>query len=372
MYSAYLDVVGLRDLAKVNVQDFHGALRQFQKWVWDICKSLSEDAEVFFFSDSAFAQAHSHTELVRLLTELRFRLMEEEHFFKAAIAEGDLDWQDASDYFAAKDSGMKARVKNVVKGYYFGEHAAQLFSSEDSLKGIGIRVVGDKLQKALKESVVVTCHLPDMNSRQPEAYKDLRFEHHQLTAGLLHIVLEKFFHAKMSSKKYGRYYIPLLIVWIQSMDLRTVDPRLTSDADLASILLNGSFERLFHDVVGVEQIYFALLNRVVSDNGFDRLANATFRYVQSRPWIINRIGLADKAILGYEVRHKCLTELSKKTLRTPEMHVKAVEMIRELRQAEKSDSHIAVALEKAGIPRADGRKWNASAVSGVRKREGIA
>ena len=269
MYSAFLDVVGTRATAKTSFEDYNELLGLFHQAVFEVCHELEPQGErssVFFFSDCAFARDRKLSRLLKFLSQLRSQLLVESVFLRAAVSAGDLEESEAHTFKTIEDDDLREIVKSRVRGYYFGPLAAQLYGAEESLKGIGIRL-DEKLlnSKRARSRSSTTCYVPDTSSRQAVPYSDIKLGRSDLSSQNLDNVLSAFYRAKTVSKRLARYYIPLLVLWIRSLeaeDFSQIGP--TQDGNLVSVIVNGGFDKLFGDVVGVEQVRFSLVDRMLA------------------------------------------------------------------------------------------------------------
>lgn len=371
-YSAFIDLVGTRDLAKDDSQGYWRALGKFQEGVFDACDALtSRSSAVCFFSDCAFVESASFDEMTTFLRTLRKRLLQDHQYFKGAVKKGALEPREAHSHPLIKD--LPRRRKDVLRGYWFNENAAALFSNQERLKGIGIWIEKDEAEtKRYKDLVRLTCHVPESARGQASVYYDLALTPDETTKGNLQGVLSTFFDAKTRSKRYGRYYVSLLLLWIQSVPLDKIryDPR--SDEDLVNFILSGRFLQLYRDVIGIENVLFGLLNRAYREQGKieAKLFAATRKYVLNDRRLLSSLQFVPPEILSTEVRRSCLGTVADSVLNRFEILQHARDRIVELRLAGKAPGEIARLLDDEGFATPRGHSWHANTVASVLREAG--
>lgn len=374
-YAAFLDIVGMRNMAKIAVQDqsmparYYEVLESFHEQIFTLCLKLSKSGQVYFFSDSAYVQDSSLNSVLKFVQELRTELLLRGIFFRAAVMPGSLEARDIQDNPLIPDMTVRSRVRERARGHHFGTVAASLFGRQENLKGIGVDCT-----ECEAPHLTYSCHVPDFASRRAEAYRDIRLTARDMAPKVLHSVLTHFYMAKLTSARLGRYYVPLLVLWINSTDFNELhDVAVSSDEHLVCQLLNGSFERLFGDVTGVEQVYFALLNCVESRPECvpAHLARECWRYLEKHLWILRNIQYAPSEILPIAVRDNALRRYSERVLRASADCRLALTMIRESRAAGMRDKQIAQLLNERGVVCGPITRWHANSVGGLRRRESI-
>ncbi|MEA2558840.1 MAG: hypothetical protein QOH06_344 [Acidobacteriota bacterium] len=364
VFSAFIDLVGIRDLARTDEEGYWVALRKFKEHITDTSHHLEEGGGgVYFFSDSAFMQADSLNGLIFFMKALRHKLLQDGLYFKASAHYGSLGTQ-------------RVEEKNTVFGHYFGRNAATLFALQERLKGIGIYVHPDRIPKnSLEKHFAYTCFLPETGSRLAIPYLDIKLGRDDLNEGILHDLLRYFFRSKSKAKKLGRFYISILVLWVQSLDLEGLNYDMRAEGELVSILLSGKFERLFGDVIGIEYIYFALLNRVYTGHEEGRIPLRLFydarRYVLGQRRIARWLDNIPEQIMHPRTKNRCLQDLSSGIIKRPPEEKEVANLVQTLAAISKSDSEIAQELESRKLPTKSGRPWSANAVRAICREEGI-
>lgn len=318
IYSGFIDLVGVRERAQTDVALYWRALQDFQSHVMDYCDLLSgKEGRVYFFSDCAFFQARSAADLFEFLGNLRHRLLQDGLYFKAAVKVGGLEARAAHESPFLRSEAIRNTIREHLVGHYFGRVAAELFALQEELKGIGIMIDPTGMDDNMVNKYCVdSCFLPQAGNRRMKEFKDLRLQQDDMKQGILRELLRAFFMAKSRSKKVGRFYISLLVTWLQSVNLLKLNYSAKSDGDLISLMLHGGFIKAFGDVVGIELPYFVLLNRCydVEKDALPDLYRDTFRYIKSQRSIVKWIDLVPKTILSQQNRDKYLEDLSKEMI----------------------------------------------------------
>ena len=372
LYSGFIDLVGIRNRASQDVSEYWEALSKFQEHVRDYCFLLrGKEGQVYFFSDCAFVQASKASELIDFFSRLRSQLLQDGLYFKASIARGGLDAKNAADAPAGFTDELRTSLNETLFGHFFGKKAADLFGLQEELKGIGVRIDRSNLPKAiLARNCVRSCFMK--SGRTVEEYTDLRLSEDDLREDVLDGILRAFFKSKSQTKKVGRFYISLLVTWVQSVNLRRYSA--TSGEGLVGVLLGGGFLRLFSDIAGVEHIYFALLNRVYLERDLvpRKLYYDVRRYVLGQKAIFKHIDRAPKTILDPIVRNEVLEDVSGDLLKGPAEERKATERIQELVAEGLKPGDVARKLEQEGFPPTSRLpRWHANTVRALCLRKNI-
>lgn len=317
-YSAFIDLVGTKDRAKTSPEAYRDSLRTFNERLLSLLPLLDEaGARVYFFSDCAFVEAAALDGLWRFLVRLRLDLVSDGLFFKASATKGPLEPVAPASVPELRRRD-RALAKRVLQGFFFGDVAAELYSEQERLKGVGI-FVSKALEQELGARVAYSCFIPDVGTRRPVPYVDLRLTKDELDSGNYEVVVREAFRAKARAPKLGRYYLSMLILYIRSEDLRG----LLGDADrpsIASWLLSGRLERLLGDLVGFDLLHFALLDELEKIADQDEAAKLALETVIRRLVARNKLRLMDQIpveILSWTARESCLKRAHSVMLNTP-------------------------------------------------------
>lgn len=300
--AAFIDLVGIRALASSDPKGYVRRLDEFHRTIGEVgTKCLIADRgksgpdRLFFFSDCAYVSSHitssdeSPSRLVEFLAELRQRLLLRSIFFKAAVGCYDLKPIDASipREVESKDPKSKkyvAKHQALITGQYFDRSCAELFGKHEEFKGIGIRVVLPQSQNELTESafpqslLVRSCFI-NSKDRNAHEYWDTPLSVTGSEARVsLDNILKALLHAKSQDRRYSTGYVSLLVAWVRSVNLTSPalsddvldDGKLTSVDPMLSDLTSGRIERCFTGIPGYEQIFFAFVHSLVTQERFDQ------------------------------------------------------------------------------------------------------
>jgi hypothetical protein len=301
-YIAYFDLLGTSDLSRYEPLTYITSLGEFKTHVTSEAKYLT-DGSVHYFSDCAFVECNDLAELISYMQRVRGSLFDGGYYLTAAIAPGALK--------------PKHKSSGRVAGTYFEGDVVEVYGLQSNLKGIGVRV-HPKLVDSVRDlrQAVDTCHLPLTTGRQGECFVDLKYDvvpRHEP----FRLFLRNFFKVNTRSRRLGRYYISALISWINSSRFDTVELP-TEEGDNRSlvldVLLNGTFERNFGDLVGIEYIYFALLDKIFRDDTTAELREFAQKYVaQRRTKLVARVEHVPPCIFSRESYGKFVDFLSSRT-----------------------------------------------------------
>lgn len=372
LVSGFIDLVGVRDLARESSSGYWDALIRFQTHVADICTALEGDSgKIFLFSDSIFVQAEGFRGLANFMRSLRHRLLDEGLYFKGSIRPGGLEAREAYVLPLVRNKKDEEERKKKLAGHCFGENAATLFALQEQLKGIGILVDEAAVSNGQADGTAYSCFLPQVGSQRSEPYLDLLLEQDDLDDGILERLLQKFFKAKSRSKKIGRFYVSLLVLWVQSIDFSSISYDPSSEGGLINLLLSGRFERLFGDVVGIENIYLCLLNRLYVDR--DKVPIALFydtrRYILSRRRLSRSLDNIPFKIFSSSARNEFLEDLSFDLMRKSPEERQSMELILDMASEGKKDTDMAEELNRRNLRQKSGRPWSWQAVRNLRQKK---
>lgn len=266
-YIAYFDLLGVSSLATLDPDSYYDSLENFREVISQNCSILDGHGQIFFFSDCAFVSSDNLLLILRFIRKIRIELFLQGSYFRGSIGVGNLE---PSNVIAEKrySASVVETRKNVLRGFSFGKNVIPVYYNENNLKGIGIWVdVDDK--KILKNECVISCHIPQLNNRRASCYTDLKFNVSEITEHAIEILFRNLYKANIQNSKLGRYYVPLIITWIQSLHLSTLkfEEKWThgNTPEIINLLFSGKMQSMFHDVVGIEYIYFAALNKIYEE-----------------------------------------------------------------------------------------------------------
>jgi hypothetical protein len=320
-YIAFIDLLGTTEFALEDETKFYNRLIAFQDTIADHSHILAGEGKVYFFSDSAYIESGNLDKLVKYLRNVRKTFLEFGLYMKGAIGRGELNATDPHKSKLIKDRDELRIRKETVIGHCFGEAVVPIYALQASLKGIGIRISDDLKKEFVQRGFSIgSCYLPVENNRRAECFNDLRLENSELNDGVLDLFLKNFYISNAKSRKYGRYYLPLLISWINSTDFSETElpdavdgqPQASVPRIFEILLIRDAFAKHFADLVGLEYIYFALLNKIFTECDSEKVKKSVFEYVSRRKKLVGRLSSLPACVMSNESRKQFLEKLSTK------------------------------------------------------------
>lgn len=313
----FFDLLGTREYARNEPERFKRGILTFKESVEHAASELSGQDTVFLFSDCAYFESAKAERAVAFVAEVRMSLLLQGFYMKGAIGLGRLG---AINALSTPSSGVpksKSSGRQIVRGHTFEGEVVDIYSSQDTLKGIGIRVQTELVQRLERRGTCVnSCHLPDKAKREGMCFVDLKFRPSEMDAEIFRFIVADFFVSATRSSSFGRYYVTLLITWIRSCDFESRDGQVIDAAadETVRFLLDRTFEKNVSRLPGSELMYYALLDRVYTELGRSRNSNKVVNKVQefisTRRWLISRLETVPVCIFSRESRGTLLAHLS--------------------------------------------------------------
>lgn len=304
---AFVDLLGTSELSRVDPRAFFTSLTTFKEVICNYSSELDPRGEVYFFSDCAYVQSSSMEGIVKYLRRVRQTLSEQGLYLTGAIGEGSLN---------ASDPPQRNRTdERIVKGSSFGPDVVSVYGLQNGLRGIGIRIDNSVARRfQAKGYGIVSCHLPQTNSRHAEYFWDLKFSPDELNENILRTFVKNFFKTNTKSRRFGRYYISYLVSWINSADFREAGRGKGDQQDqlplICELLLNGMLERNFSDLSGMEFIYYAMLEKAYKECNSPKLISKFENFIARRKKLISRLETMPRTLFDEDSRKKFLNFLS--------------------------------------------------------------
>lgn len=263
-YIAYLDLLGTKDLSthdadayRDSIDDFSNCLRQ----------CLSDGCKAYAFSDCAYLESQSLAQIISTLYILRADLLMKQRFMTAAVTSGTLG------------ASVSSPNDSLYCQNFSGAEISRVYVAQSSLKGIGISIdpalinLRNPTQHTFPQtdrSWIHNFYVADLNKlSELTPFYDLQIspKEGELSAYLDH-TLREYRKANIKSKRYGRYYISLLINILSAASLRQP----ISDEPFSSPLLCRIYNVCRHDAYfsenapGFSYIFLYLLDRLYAEN----------------------------------------------------------------------------------------------------------
>lgn len=373
--SAFIDLAGTRARAVENPGDYRETLDTFREHLSVACDELpGPEGKIYFFSDSAYIQGQQPEHIFKFMQTLRYRLLGDGYYFKASIKMGSLE-ADTPQFRLIKGKKDHKQVSEKLIGPYFGAIVEHLFANQETLKGTGIWVDKADIPGALlRKYCIDTCFLPTFNSHRALAYKDVIFEDKEIEdSDLLQFTLRQFYKIKSKSKKQGRFFIPLMITWLNSINLATFDYRRHPQGDMISLLVTAGFQKMFCDIPGYEYVYLSFLSRVYKqrENVSKHLYYDAKKYIMGQRNILRRIDDVPLEIMPQGIKDEILNDLSSNIVQGLEEERKVTDVIKGKLQENWKIDEIAKYLNEGEYPSPTRMPWTTMAIRKLCHRWGI-
>jgi hypothetical protein len=321
---AFLDLLGTGYLADRDPGEYARHLKSFQEALRQSSDILEPDDKVHCFSDCAYVESSDATRMVAFLRRVRGTLLNEQIYLTAAITQGSLHAIDIlEDMTTIKDKQIRERRKAILRGTVFGSNVARLYSLQDRLKGIGIRVDRELLATGGRavvdeKDVVINCHFPFSGRNTIETFCDVKMDAVELRTGILDDALKNCLKANVQMKKAGRYYISFFICFVRSVAWEEIQLPLKEEDNSPGIVLlkkmiGGYFDRHFWALNGVELVFYSLFDEMKRRQCEARLVGMVERYVCRRRKLFHAISSLPEEILSRQHREWLLESRLKET-----------------------------------------------------------
>lgn len=320
-YIAYLDLLGIKDLAKYSSEKYFSAMEDFRNHLIQTTsifneKGFSENSEIFFFSDSAFIETDDIVTLFNYLISLRKSLNRNQLFFTAAITIGNLNAFNFCGQNLSK-SGLNESTKRLLKNkerylkgtIFQSKEISDVYVLQNNLKGIGVYIndtvfikwktdirneilnklsqknaqkknqdslnnnledlINNEFQKSTNNYVTKSFYFPSINTKTAYEYYDLKLTASEQDISFYEIIIERYHNSNVKNKKYGRFYLSHIANWISSTDFSTIINTNDNSFNLENaplifkkLVLNEDFliKELKNTAHCFEYLYFFLLN----------------------------------------------------------------------------------------------------------------
>lgn len=308
-YIAFIDLLGTRDLAQSDPDDYFDRFTNFRDTISNHCQVLADIGKIYFFSDCAYITSNDLQLLLQYVQKVRASLLIDGNYFKGAISKGDLSAKDINDNDLLSKN-IRAKRNKILKGTCFGKDVISVYAMHERLKGIGIYLDSSVVEKVLPAQIINSCFLPHNNSIHPESFVDIKYSENELHDDIVKKLIERFFKAKAKTKNVGRYYVPIIISMIQSYDLGRIKfgKQVSWDNETLPFIMryigSGTFEKHFSDVVGTEYIYFSVIRKLYSDNWPQLMIDKILKFVLGKKRLKNKLEYVPRELLATEIKNK--------------------------------------------------------------------
>lgn len=272
-YIAYLDLLGIKDVAKYDDKGYFMAMTTFRNSLIKTAlifdeEKYSSNSNIYFFSDCAFVESDSFETIADYFIFLRRTLTKEKLFFSAAITVGNLQAHnvcrnmDSSNYSTIECDTIE-KTKNYVNGVLFElSDVSEVYVLQNSLKGIGIflskkiflklkvdirlelrnsyseiteeelaKKVDEKYNQIYNDYISESFYFPSINTTNAQNYFDIKLSKYEISESFFNIIKEKYHSSNIKNKKYGRFYLSHFANWISSENFKVINEDYEGDDD---------------------------------------------------------------------------------------------------------------------------------------------
>lgn len=306
-YIAFLDLLGVKDIAKFHFEKYYKAMVNFQK---NILMNLESEEhykyiKIKYFSDCFFAESDDICKLINYLMQVRTTAMSQEHYFKAAITYGKLlphseksvdtainniesrnalplDVNKATILLDHEEiSSRITRLSDSVEGVAFlSPDVCRVFELENTFKGVGILVddtlvadIKDSGNKKLMAKFVESYYVTNAKKNSITGYFDIKIEQENISFAHISQILKTITMALIGSKSVGTKYLSLIATLINSenYDL-SIDEHISGGLDVTSGLiktllsLKKDHSNIYKNMAGTQYLYISILNNLYNNN----------------------------------------------------------------------------------------------------------
>jgi len=354
-YIAYLDLLGIKDLARYSPNKYFEAMEIFRNHLISTASIFNENgysknSKIFFFSDSAFIESDDIKTLINYFIILRKELNRKNLFFTAAITEGCLDACHFSGIKDLKRTNIDAQIKNIIKGQeefvrgtiFQAKDIISVYLFQNDLKSIGIfmdKSIFDKssnnLENIKNEYLTKIFYFPNVNESTACEFYDLKLSKSERDKSFFKIVIERYHNVNVKNKKFGRYFLPHFANWISCIQfiknenliceildsnkiLSETDNDFDDDLLIFIKLIKGNdtfLSELKRSAQCFEYLYFFLLNCLYEQfNEYNKIILYTIKaikkYSKCKKYITKMDDLPDN-VLSHKNKDRFIEDYSK-------------------------------------------------------------
>lgn len=319
MPGAFVDILGTKTLALRRRPRYTATLDSFQKEVGQTLRDLAADDKKggvpaserigdvrgVLFSDSFIIEGPSFNGLLRLLCHLRGRLLKHGVFIRGACDQ----------------KALQFGLRELVGGFHaisLGPQAADLYVAEQSLKGAGVNVLTSAAPptKWTVQSVYVRAteggSSRDHRTTEP-SFTDIRILAQYLDGKNIDRIVESYLFARHEAPKLSRYYITLLVSWLQSADTSEGSDGGFRDP-LLSMIADGTLYKHMRGDVDLVHVTFCFLSRLYAAEAATHATGSVLRSAWDRlvrnPRDLDRLHLVPEALCDQNAREAFLRAVS--------------------------------------------------------------
>ena len=266
-FSAILEPFGLRDAASLEGRFYEDRVQKFIGGLREVLRN-NDKTEVLFSIHLCFLVDTSAERLIEVLRDLRKECLSEGRVvpFSAIVTKGKAEFYRIVDLFKNQPQKGTWRNPTITKGEYCNDVASTLFGRLTKLKAVAIWVDKSVILELgkTKDQVFESHFITDYSQARLKSFTDLLFRHEDLDkADVRDNILKEFRQTSLRSRKLGRFFIPLLVNWCHTSQLKANPPRIGPSLTKCA---SNNWLGAVRDGVGLEVVYCALLERLASQD----------------------------------------------------------------------------------------------------------
>lgn len=256
-YNCYLDLLGIKELAKYSSEKYFAAIDKFSKTIFKASHTFtqngnSQNSKVYFFSDCAFLESDSLKSILDYLMSLRYELTKNSpaYFYIAAVSTHSLEaftiTGEQLTSYNQNNVQLSEEYKTLLEGHesflvgtvFNSRNISKVYILQNNFKGIGIYIDSDAIKsweiflKATKPKtfenekkafhnkyISDSFYFPIANSNIAYRFYDIKLTKEERSESNFNEIISRYHNANTKNSKYGRYYLSILINWIQNTDI---------------------------------------------------------------------------------------------------------------------------------------------------------
>ena len=287
-FICFIDVLGTKNSSEnENFEDYLSSVTNFQNYLLSDSYILETVGRIHFFSDCAYIESTNLEALLQYLIRLRQDLMDIGIFVRGAITEGILGavCGEESDEIFQKNynnetiqkrynslKGILEKTKHIAKGtIVLSKDLSKAYSLENFIKGASIGVQ-ETIALLASSYVVKSGFIKSVDKCQYQWFFDLKYEESYISKEFLDHLLHHYTLSNLSDISYGRYYLSILITCINSVNFEglkydDLSSKFVSFPPLFDYIINlrTKYRSLYNYAIGLEFLYFKLIDKIYED-----------------------------------------------------------------------------------------------------------
>ena len=328
-FIAYFDLLAVGDAGRSSDDNVYAEI--LSKFRVAMCEAVADGLDykrgdvVYAYSDCAFVESDNLDRLGSFISKLQHELWLKPIFFKGAISPGKLAPVEFGSLMGSSEARSSV-LKNTIQGHWFDRSAVTPAEAEKSLRGIAVQICQEGLFKSslakqwLDDNTIFTAFYSTETNRRSIVIRDLKIPTSYLPA--LRGILQTYLLECQSSRRTGRYYVPLIISWIKSHDFSSLAP--TKDKQdwnqpipdpLQLLVRNRSIRTEVIRHFGAELILYALLDKVERECKSAIIREDVYRAIGENKRLVASHELVPDEICASKYRRRLLEKRVQKLFR---------------------------------------------------------